>query len=361
VTRPRKEASRRPATMKDIAKKAGVAQSTVSRILNDTPLLVPISEETRERVLAAAAELRYRPNPHARGLRGAPTMLIGAIVRDATDPFFAGAIDALSLEARHRGYSVVLGHARERADEALALAAILEARQCDAMVVLGDLRTQPRLIEDLESVNVHVPVVAIWHGGRREGFVTVSVDNRHGITAAMRHLTSLGHQRIAFVGDPVLGDIQERHAAYRDFLAAQRLKVPRAYVQPVRNTFDGGVAAFEALMALPRCPTAVAAATDVLAVGILHAASDRGVPIPDEFSVVGFDDIPFAAMTAPALTTVRMPVEKMIQAAIAMAVDKRFRNAAGTAKGVRVFKPTLVVRRSTARLAHRAPPKDRRE
>jgi DNA-binding LacI/PurR family transcriptional regulator len=129
----------------------------------------------------------------------------------------------------------------------------------------------------------------------------------------------------------------------------------------VRNTFDGGVAAFEALMALPRPPTAVAAATDVLAVGILHAASDRGVPIPDEFSVVGFDDIPFAAMTAPALTTVRMPVEKMIQAAIAMAVDKRFRNAAGTAKGVRVFKPTLVVRRSTAPLAHRAPPKDRRE
>ena len=94
---------KRPATMKDIAKAAGVAQSTVSRILNDTPLLVPISPETRERVLLAAAELSYRPNPHARGLRGAPTMLLGAIVRDITDPFFAGAIDALSLEARHRG------------------------------------------------------------------------------------------------------------------------------------------------------------------------------------------------------------------------------------------------------------------
>src|SRR5438045_2715541 len=211
----------RPATMKDIAKAAGVAQSTVSRILNDTPLLVPITQETRERVLAAAAELAYRPNPHAGGRPGAPTMLVGAIVRDATDPFFAGAIDALSLEARHRGYSVVLGHARERADEALALAAILEARQCDAMIVLGDMRTQPRLIEDLESVNAHVPVVAVWHGGRREAFLTVSVDNRYGITAAMRHLTSLGHQQIAFVGDPVLGDIEERHVAYRDFLAAR--------------------------------------------------------------------------------------------------------------------------------------------
>jgi DNA-binding LacI/PurR family transcriptional regulator len=348
VIRQGEDGSRRPATMKDIAKKAGVAQSTVSRILNDAPLPVPVSQDTRERVLAAAAELRYRPNPHARGLRGAPTMLLGAIVRDATDPFFAGAIDALSLEARHRGYSVVLGHARERADEALALAAILEARQCDAMVVLGDLRTQPRLLADLERVNVHVPVVAVWHGGHPEGFLTVSVDNRHGITAAMRHLTSLGHRRIAFVGEPTLGDIQERHAAYRDFMAAQGMKVPRAYAREVRNTFAGGVAAFEALMALPRPPTAVAAATDVLAVGILHAASDHGVAIPADFSVVGFDDIPFAAVTVPALTTVRMPVEKMIKAAIAMAVDKRFRNAAGTPLGVRVFKPTLVVRRSTA-------------
>ena len=136
--------------MKDIAKAAGVAQSTVSRILNDAPLLVPVSRETRERVLAAAAELSYRPNPLARGLRGAPTMLLGAIVRDITDAFFAGAIDALSLEARQRGYSVVLGHARERADEALALAAVLEARQCDAIVIVGDMRNQPRLLEDLE-------------------------------------------------------------------------------------------------------------------------------------------------------------------------------------------------------------------
>ena len=336
--------------MKDIAKAAGVAQSTVSRILNDTPLLVPISQETRERVLAAAAELKYRPNPHARGLRGAPTMLLGAIVRDVTDPFFAGAIDVLSQEARQRGYRVVLGHARERADEALALAAVLEARQCDAIVIVGDMRNQPRLMEDLESVHVHVPVVAVWHGARHDGFLTVNVDNRHGITAALRHLTSLGHRRVAFVGDPVLGDIQERQDAYERYLAARRLEVRRDYVQHVRNTFADGMAAFEALMALSERPTAVVAATDVLAIGVLHAASDNGIAVPEEFSVVGFDDIPFAAMTVPALTTVRMPVEKMVQAAVAMAVDKRLHNAAGTPRGFRVFRPTLVIRRSTAKL-----------
>src|SRR5471032_3321197 len=113
-------------TMSDIAKAAGVSQSTVSRILNDTPLSIPVSAKTRERVRAVATELGYRPHPFARALRGAPTMLLGAVVRDITDLFFASAIDALSIEAKAHGYSVVLGHAGAQADEALALAAILE-------------------------------------------------------------------------------------------------------------------------------------------------------------------------------------------------------------------------------------------
>ena len=351
VSRENEQTQRRPATMKDIAKAAGVAQSTVSRILNDTPLLVPISAETRERVLLAAAELAYRPNPHARGLRGSPTMLLGAIVRDITDPFFAGAIDALSLEARHRGYSVVLGHARERADEALALAAVLEARQCDAIVIVGDMRNQPRLIGDLESV--HVPVVAVWHGSRHDGFLTVNVDNRRGTEAALDHLIGLGHRRVAFVGDPVLGDIQERQAAYEDYVAQGRLEACEGYIQHTRNSPSGGVAAFEALLNLPEPPTAVAAATDVLAIGMLHAAFERGFNVPADFSIVGFDDIPFAATTVPALTTVRMPVEEMIRGAVEMVVDKTLRDAAGSPNGVRVFQPSLVVRRSTAKLEPR--------
>jgi magnesium-protoporphyrin O-methyltransferase len=137
----------------------------------------------------------------------------------------------------------VLGHARERADEALALAAVLEARQCDAIVIVGDMRNQPRLIEDLESV--HVPVVAVWHGSRHDGFLTVNVDNRRGIEAALNHLTRLGHRRVAFVGDPVLGDIQERQAAYEDFAAKGRIEAQDGYVQHARNSPGGGVGALE--------------------------------------------------------------------------------------------------------------------
>src|SRR5262249_2405921 len=112
---------RSPVTMRDIARATGVSQSTVSRVLSGASTAVPIAPETRERVIAASAELGYRPNPHARGLRGMSTMLLGVIVREITDPFFAGAIEAVSIEANRRGYNVVLGHAHARADEAIAL------------------------------------------------------------------------------------------------------------------------------------------------------------------------------------------------------------------------------------------------
>src|SRR6187397_1140577 len=136
-------------TMRDIAVAAGVSQSTVSRVLNDVPTRVPIAPDTRERVRATARRLGYRPNPLARGLRGAATMLLGAVVRDITDPFFAGAVEALSIAAMSQGYNLVLGHARGRADEAIALTAVLETRHCDAIVLLGALQDQPRLLADL--------------------------------------------------------------------------------------------------------------------------------------------------------------------------------------------------------------------
>ncbi len=124
--------------MRDIARATNLSQSTVSRVLNRTPTLVPIAEETRERVIATATALGYRPNPLARGLRGASTMLLGLIVRDITDPFFAGAIEAVTAAASSRGYNVVLGHAHARADEAITLWGVLEARHCDAILLLGD-------------------------------------------------------------------------------------------------------------------------------------------------------------------------------------------------------------------------------
>ncbi|HEX2702012.1 MAG TPA: LacI family DNA-binding transcriptional regulator, partial [Solirubrobacteraceae bacterium] len=208
-----------PPTLKDIAAAAGVAQSTVSRVLNDAPVRIEVTEATRRRVRTVAAELGYQPHPFARALRGAPTMLLGAVVRDIADPFFAGALDALSIEAAKCGYSVLLGHARAARDEAVALTAVLKARHCDAMVLLGDLGDDPRFLEDLRKI--HVRVVALWHGAapQAEGFASVGVDNRFGVRAAVAHLAALGHRRIAFVGPDAHGDIRERQATYEKYLS----------------------------------------------------------------------------------------------------------------------------------------------
>ncbi|MGA3360477.1 MAG: LacI family DNA-binding transcriptional regulator [Solirubrobacteraceae bacterium] len=342
---------RRAVTMKDVAAAAGVAQSTVSRILNDTPGRISVSAVTRQRVQEIASELGYRPHPLARALRGAPTMLLGAVVRDITDPFFAGAVDALSVEAKERGYSVVLGHAGAKADEALALAAVLEARQCDAIVLLGDFRDERRLLEDLRRAPVGV--VALWHGSERRGhpFPTVGVDNRAGIHAAMHHLTSRGHERIAFVGAASLGDIHERRAAYAEYLAAAGLPSVRGYVRQVPNTFAGGELALAALLRCSPAPTAIIAATDTLAIGLLHAAFELRVGVPVDLSIVGFDDIPMAAATVPGLTTVRMPLAEIMAAGIELAVGNGG-DGEGDDGGARaprmVFQPTLIVRGSTA-------------
>ena len=129
---------------------AGVSPSTVSRVLNDSPSAVPIAEGTRQRVTKAARKLEYRPNPHARSLRGAPTMLIGAVVRDFSDPFFADAIEALAVEAMAHGYNIVLGHIHGRQHEGLELTTVLETRQTDAVMMLGYMQDQPRLLADLQ-------------------------------------------------------------------------------------------------------------------------------------------------------------------------------------------------------------------
>ena len=241
-----------PPTMRDIALATGVSQSTVSRVLSGTPTAVPIAEATRQRVTETAERLGYRPNPLARGLRGAPTMLLGVIVRDVTDPFFAGAIEAASLEANRRGYNVVLGHAHQSADEAVALWGILEARHCDALLFLGDLRDRPELVEDLKDTSI--PVVALWHGSRESGIPTVSVDNRAGMAAVVDHLARMGHQRIAFAGPKRLGDITEREDAYLQSLVRHRLARRPEYLVDASNDYGGGAEALDVLMDLAHPP-----------------------------------------------------------------------------------------------------------
>jgi DNA-binding LacI/PurR family transcriptional regulator len=342
----RSKGGRTITTMRDIARMAGVSQSTVSRVLNDAATTVPIAEETRDRVNRAARELGYRPNPLARGLRGASTMLIGAVVRDFSDPFFAGAIEALAVEARAHGYNIVLGHAQGRLDEGIALTTVLETRHTDAIVLLGDMQDQPRLMDDLRGSPV--PVVALWQGSSPLEFPTVDPDDRAGILAGLAHVAELGHRDIAFVSAHLQGDFRQREDAYVEFMDEHLGGVPDGYLQRVPNTLAGGEAALRELFALPKPPTAVCTSTDLVAIGVLHAAHALGATVPERLSVVGFDDILIAAHTVPALTTLRMPITEMVRHAVGQVIDLARDNAAPRTPIKLLFEPPLIVRESTA-------------
>jgi DNA-binding LacI/PurR family transcriptional regulator len=333
-------------TMRDIARAAGVSQSTVSRVLNDAPTSVPIAPETRARVLQAARDLGYRPNPLARGLRGAPTMLIGAVVRDFSDPFWAGAVEALAVEAMGHGYNIVLGHAQGRLDEGIALTTVLETRHTDAIVLLGDMQDQPRLLADLRQTAS--PVVALWQGSSPVEFPTAEPDDRAGILAGLEHVRALGHERIAFVSAHLQGDFRIREDAYVEFMDASFGGVPDGYLQRCPNTLAGGEEALSTLLDLDAPPTAICTSTDLVAIGVLHAAHGRGRTVPDRLSVVGFDDILISAHTVPALTTIRMPIAEMVRHAVALAIELAREPSAQREPVKRLFEPSLVVRQSTA-------------
>lgn len=332
----------RSVTMQDIARAVGVSQSTVSRVLSGTESSVPIAADTRERVVAEANRLGFHPNPLARALRGAPTMLLGLIVREITDPFFSVAVEEISEAARLRGYNVVLGTAHSRAEEAIALRSVLEARQCDAIVVIGDMQKQPRMLEDL--ANAHVPVVAMFQGSDLPAVPVINADNHAGICTALEHLYSWGHSKIALVAGQPFAAVQERRSAYSEWMEQHGLAVPAPYVQLRPNNPAGGEAALQTLLEAPEPPSAVICTTDLLAIGVLHAAAARGVVVPTDLSVMGFDDLPISAYLVPALTTLHIPIHEMAVHAVEIAVGD-----AGREPVTEVYQPSLVVRSSTTR------------
>lgn len=337
-------------TMRDIAAVAGVSQSTVSRVLSGRPSAIPIAKGTRDRVVAAAEKVGYRPNPHARGLRGAATMLLGVVVRDITDPLYSGILEALAQAARAYGYNVVLGTVHGEADEAVALTAVLETRHCDAIILLGEMRDQPRLMAELEKTQV--PTVAAWAGSRRVGMPVVGVDNRAGVTEAVEYLIGLGHRRVGMIAGRRFVDFVERRTAWLEAMAAHELPPPATYCRwSINDPASAGAAMLE-LMSLPDPPTAVIASTDIMAIGALHAAEVKGLRVPEDVSVVGFDDLPVSAFMNPALTTVHMPIWEIAKIAVDEAISRVAPEKRHLPFVAQVVRPWLVIRDSCA------PPRD---
>ncbi|MEY9952267.1 LacI family DNA-binding transcriptional regulator [Leifsonia sp. EB34] len=305
--------SGRPPGVREVAAAAGVSRQTVSRVLNDHPSIRP---ETRERVLAAMADLNFRPNRAARMLTTARSRTIGVLASSASSLFGpASSIDAVEQAGRDAGYFVTVAHAASL-DPADLGAAVdhLGAQSVEGVIVIAPQRA---VQEAMAAFSLAVPSVTL-HGAGVAGDDGVFVDQVEGARLATRHLLARGHTRIAHLSGP--GDWSEARARRDGFVA----ELSAAGLEPVVSregdwTAASGAAIGAELLADSEL-TAVFSSNDQMALGLLHAARARGRRVPEDLAVVGFDDIPEAAYFAPPLTTVRQDFAELGRRGVARLV-----------------------------------------
>ena len=327
------------ATIDDVAARSGVSTATVSRVLSGS---VPARPETRERVLAAARELDYRPSSVARALKRRETRTLGLLVTDITNPFYPQIVRAVEEAASARGYGIVLANGGDDAARELEHLDLLLERRVDGIVIASSLMTR-RHAERLHRTAVPVVLVNDTVAGSR--LPTVSTAHRRGARLATEHLIALGHRRIGHIAAPAdQAASGQRRQGVRDALRAARLG------EPLIAIGDGGVAggasATDALIGSEI--TGIVAYNDLTAIGALRALRRAGIGVPEAISVIGFDDIDLAAWTDPPLTTVRQPTDALGRWAVEHLVDLLAGQPVDEATGPVLLEPTLVVRDSTA-------------
>ncbi|SDR28280.1 LacI family DNA-binding transcriptional regulator [Thermostaphylospora chromogena] len=291
------------ATIRDVARAAGVSPSTVSRALAMSDLVSPA---TIERVRRAAASLGYEPNPVARGLITGRTGNLGMIVPDLGNPFFPGVVKGVQARAREADYAVFVADTDE--DAALEARLVRKlAKQVDALVLCSSRLTD----DELRAVAADVALVLL--NRKVDDIPAIVPDNADGMRQAIAHLAALGHRRVGVTAGPVSSWTgSERVAGLR--AAARTAGVDLVELGNFAPTFQGGVAAADIVLAAG--VSAVVAYNDVMALGLMNRFAARGVSVPADISVVGCDDIPLAAMSNPPLTTVAVPKEPLGRAGV---------------------------------------------
>jgi LacI family transcriptional regulator len=326
-------------TIKDVAKRAGVGIATVSRTLHNSPRLNP---DTAARVRKAIEELGYRPNINAQSLVSGHSRMLGLVVSDITNPFFPELIKGFEEVALQNGYDVLVASTNyDPARTALSVRRMIE-RKIDGVAIITS-EVDPSLAEGFSRRRV--PLVFLDVGKIGKDVSNVKVDYAYGIAQAVAHLQSLGHSRIGFISGPLrLESVRER----RDAFLAQ-LGDGEAMLEEGDHKVDGGLQAMLRLLERRPRPTAVVASNDLTAIGALRAIRQCGLRVPEDVSVVGFDDIQMAEFTEPPLTTVRL-LRTEVACAACDALLQLIRTP-GVGAEFRVG-TSLVVRASTASPRH---------
>lgn len=327
-------------SIKDIARKADVSHSTVSRALRNSPL---VNRETAERIRKIAKESDFRVSAIGRSLATGRTNTIGVVATSIEDPFIAEIVSGAEDAANAQGFSVILANSNANPDRELKVVHSLEERRVDGILVL-DSRVGSVYIPVLARMKVPIVLINSQHPG--EFVHSISIDNPTASQMATRYLVHLGHTRIAYLGKR--GGLQsdaERSAGYRQALAAAGIPERPELLAYGDGKPEGGKNAMEQLLALPERPTAVFCYNDLTAIGALSAIRQHGLHVPEDVSIVGFDDLAIASFTQPPLTTIRQPKYQMGRSATEMLLNLLEESIPGS---VRKVQGELIVRESAA-------------
>jgi LacI family transcriptional regulator len=302
--------SSRP-TIFDVARVSGVSYSTVSRVVNGQP---HIREETRRRVQQAMAGLGYVAHTSARTLASGRSQVVGLLAQELESSFFLGVIRGVDQQVSTAEYDFMLCTTHDRREKEAAYVARLSHGMVDGLLIILP-RGLPDYVEQLRAVQF--PFVLIDYDDDAPGCNVVNAANRPGTVAAIEHLVALGHRRIGFItGTLTVGSTHQRLGGYRDALLAAGIPLAAELVVPGDFLEPRGYEAARELLALADRPSAIFASSDAAAIGVLRAAREAGLRVPEDLSVVGFDDVPEASYVDPALTTVRQPLRDMGRSAV---------------------------------------------
>lgn len=341
----------------DVARASGYSASSVSIVLNDAPLAENLSPRTRRRIREVAEQLGYRPHVFARSLRTQRSNTIGVIVFDMSDPFCTLILRGIDKHLQPAGFLPIVMDAhndRDRFERYLEMA--VERRVEGLVVVANWLFVNIDALKHLAQNRL--PTVVVGRDLHRSGVRSVLVDNERGGYLALRHLYELGHRNVNFLlGPKQLSDSSRRWAGMQRFAVQAGLEVARPRVLQLPSLsdpltgFSSGAELTGRWVRNGRKFTAIAAFDDMTAFGAIRGLNNHGLKVPDDCSVIGFDDVPMAELATPSLTTIRQPMEHMGRYAAEVVGNQISRGSLRReGEALKLLEPELVTRQSTARI-----------
>ncbi|ENM3767091.1 transcriptional repressor PurR [Vibrio cholerae] len=332
------------ATMKDIARLAGVSTSTVSHVINKSRF---VSDEIAERVNNAAQQLNYAPSALARSLKMNRTKTIGMLVTTSTNPFFGEVVKGVERSCYHQGYNLILCNTEGDNQRMKASINTLLQKRVDGLLLMCSTLEGERL--DVFDRYPDIPIVVMDWGPILFVSDKIQDNSLQGGYMAAKHLIECGHKEIGCITGPLIRhQAQMRYEGYKRALAEAGIAINPDWIVESDFECEGGYQAFEKLYQRGKLPSALFVSNDMMAMGVIQAASQRGLRVPDDLSLIGYDDVHIAKFMTPALTTIHQPKYRLGKAAVDTLLY-RLENPDTTAQVVQL-EPTLVVRNSVRKL-----------